>query len=188
MRCSLRRMVPIVTLSRASLLVKAWFVLFLGSMTIAVTDYGPEPPRGLLYALEECMSIDDQEIISAQVILASASDKRADGQTAITSENIQDFQPTTETAAVVRRAFAAAGFDVGPMMGNSFSITAPVGAFQKFFKTRLGRTARSGIQSIREDGSVSEELPLENLPEAITRHVVAVTFTPPPDFGPGGRF
>jgi hypothetical protein len=134
---------------------------------------------------EELMSLDEHEIISAQVILPSAGGRRPNSKTAITSENIRDFQPTAETVAEASKAFTAAGFDVGPAFGNSFSITAPAGTIMRLFKTGLRRTPRGGLQAIREDGSASEELPLERLPESIKRHVVGITFTPPPDFGFG---
>jgi hypothetical protein len=58
---------------------------------------------------------------------------------------------------------------MGDMVGNSFSITAPESTFERVFGTR---------------GAGSLELPLHALPKTLTDHVEAVTFTPPPDFGP----
>jgi hypothetical protein len=188
MRCALRRVELVTPLVESARLVKAWFAILLGSMAFELIEYGPEPRRGPLFSLEASMAlnmfIDDQEIISSQVILQSASGKHVGSQTAVTADNLRDFQPAAEAIAEVSQAFAAGGFNVGPTVGNSFSITAPAGIFKKFFKTRLGRTIHGGLQFIREEGAGSEELPREGIPESIARHVVAVTFTPPPDFGP----
>jgi hypothetical protein len=169
--------------------VKARFGILLSLMILPLTGYDAQPATGWIFSLEKSMSIkvmsiDEQESISAPVILPSASRRRPDGQTAITPETVRDFQPTAETVAEAKQAFAAAAFDVGPTVATSLSIAVPAGTFMRFFRTPLGRTARSGFQFIPEDGSASEELPLKSLPESLTRHVVAVTFTPPPDFGP----
>lgn len=134
------------------------------------------------------MSLDKRQAISAQVMLRSASGRVPDGMTAITSENIREFLPSKEAAARISRAFAGMGFEVGPTVGNSFSITGPAGSFERVFKTRLHQTKRGGIQCRKsedqDDGQPGEELPLNALPQAIASDVVAVTFTPPPDFGP----
>jgi len=112
----------------------------------------------------------------------------APGQQAITAANIKDFTPSPATAEKVRQAFQAAGFDVGAIVGNSFSITATLKVFEKEFKTRLSRTERGAIQTVKtaktKDKAEDYELPLAHLPPDITADVVAVTFTPPPDFGP----
>jgi subtilase family serine protease len=130
------------------------------------------------------MSLNKQEIISAQVVLISASGKSFDGTSVITSENIQDFIPSAETAAKVTEVFTKAGFKVEPVVGNSFSITAPVSVFEKMFGTQLHRQADGGVKALKDDSSSSYELPLKGLPKSITQLIKAVTFTPPPDFGP----
>lgn len=130
------------------------------------------------------MSLGKQQVVSAQVVLRPASGKSIRSQLAITAENIGDFLPSAETALTATQAFAAAGFEVGPVVGISFSITAPVETFEKVFDTHLRLEERGGIKAIGPDKSVSLELPLQALPKAITDNVEAVTFTPPPDFGP----
>ncbi|MBI3970031.1 MAG: hypothetical protein HY332_01970 [Chloroflexi bacterium] len=130
------------------------------------------------------MSLGDQETVSAQVVLRPAGGRTLDGQSTITSETIGAFLPSSEAVATAREAFRAAGFDVGPVVGNSFSITAPAGTFRKAFNTQLRREARGSVQAVKEDGGAGFELPLEHLPEPARGLVSAVTFTPPPDFGP----
>lgn len=128
------------------------------------------------------MAHKEQEIVSAQVMLRSASGKAPDAH--LTAETLGQYLPSPEAAAQARAAFAAAGFEVGPLVGNGFSITAPIATFERVFQTKLRRAPRGAVQSIREDGSAQIELPLEKLSGELSRHVAAITFTPPPDFGP----
>jgi hypothetical protein len=90
----------------------------------------------------------------------------------------------TDAGRDARAAFAAAGFEVGALVGNNFSITGPTSLFEKFFQVQLARTHRGGLQGVRDDGSACEELPTVALPAPLREQVAAVTFTPPPDFGP----
>lgn len=73
---------------------------------------------------------------------------------------------------------------MGPVVGNSFSITAPADTFRKVFDAQLRYEDKTGVQAMQKDGSSSYELPLNELPRAVTRQIEAVTFTPPPEFGP----
>lgn len=130
------------------------------------------------------MSFEKEQMMSAQVLLPAASGKPIDRETIITSENIQDFVPSLETVARAREAFAAAGFDVGENVGISFSISATVSTFEQVFETSLRQDDQGGVAALQDDGSVRYELPLGGLPELLSNLVVAVTFSPPPDFGP----
>jgi hypothetical protein len=130
------------------------------------------------------MSLQNQQIVSAQVVLRPASGKPIDGQTAITAANIKEYVPSAEAVARAQRAFKAAGFDVGPVMGNSFPITAPASTFERVFQTRLRRQEPGGVEAVSDDGSARYELPRQGLSPEIESLVLAVTFTPPPDFGP----
>jgi len=125
-----------------------------------------------------------QQTVSAQVVLRSASGKRPHGRAVITSENIGEYLPSPETAQACRTAFAAQGFQVGDVLGNSFAITAPRETFERLFKTTLRSRAGGGVESVGPGDRGSEELPLNTLPQDIAQFVEAVTFTPPPDFGP----
>jgi hypothetical protein len=109
--------------------------------------------------------------VSAQVLLRPASGRRIGGRDGITSENIRDYAPPADAAALARQTFDADGFDVGPLVGVSFSIAATVSTFERVFKTAIA-------------GSTLE-LPLDALPEPLRRVIEAVTFQRPVDFGPG---
>jgi len=123
--------------------------------------------------------------LSAQVALRPASGKAFNSQTAITSENIGDYLPAPETVDAARRGFEEAGFEVSNPVGMSFSITAPASTFEKAFKVKLVADDLGGIKiTDRKGGDQTYELPLESLPKELRQSVAAVTFSPPPDFGP----
>ena len=131
------------------------------------------------------MPLTKKQIVSAQVVLQSARGKSPSSQTAITSETIEDFLPSQHAIAVARKAFKVAGFELGEVVANSFSITGSVSTFEKALKTRLRREPEGGtMKAVRTDGSATYELPLKALPKEVARIVEAVSFTPPPDFGP----
>ena len=124
------------------------------------------------------------QLISAQVVLKSASGKSVDGKTAITSENIADYAPSPNTAASAAAGFREAGFEVGNMVGNSFSITAPKSTFERFFKIKLRAEERGDVKVATTEGPEGYDIPLKVLPGNLSQLVDAVTFSPPPDFGP----
>ena len=127
----------------------------------------------------------DTQLVSAQVVLKSASGKKVDGRTAVTSENIAEYVPSPDTVTAAAEGFRQAGFEVGNTVGNSFSITAPKGSFEKFFKIKLKAQARGDMKVTAAKGaSEGYELPLKALPRNLSQLVDAVTFSPPPDFGP----
>jgi hypothetical protein len=131
------------------------------------------------------MSPKNPQLISAQVVLKSASGKSFDSKTAITSENIDDYSPSPDTVASAAAGFREAGFEVGNMVGNSFSITATRSTFEKFFKTKLQVEERGDVKVAAAKGATrGYELPLKALPRNLSQLVAAVTFSPPPDFGP----
>jgi hypothetical protein len=131
------------------------------------------------------MSPKKDRLVAAQVVLRPASGKAFDGQTAITAENIAEYLPAPQTVSEAQRAFAEAGFEVSPAVGMSFSITAPASTFEKVFKVKLLPDERGGVKARTKRGEPGYELPLDALPNELKRHVVAVTFTPPPEYGPG---
>jgi subtilase family serine protease len=122
--------------------------------------------------------------VSAQVILRTASGKSVTGQDAITSENIRDYMPSADTFNEAVQAFTKAGFEVSAAGPTGFSITAPTTTFEKFFNTQLEKEESGGVKARRKDMSTDLELPLRALPREVSKNVEAVTFTPPPDFGP----
>ena len=130
------------------------------------------------------MGLDRNRVVSAQVILRPASGGSSlDHGERITSETIAEYLPAPARAAMAAETLRGAGFDVGPLVGNSFSITGPVALFERFFKTQL-RPHTHGTVKAGEHGEGSFELPVHALPDELRGAVDAVTFTPPPDFGP----
>ncbi len=112
-----------------------------------------------------------QALLSAQVLLKPSTGvmpRDAD----ITAANVAALSPEPHTAADIRKRLVDAGFEVGPLVGPSFSITAPPAVFKRVFK-------------LSSPGSDLGEIPLDHLPEPVRRAVAAVTFPSPPDFGPG---
>lgn len=121
----------------------------------------------------------DKEI-SAQVVLVAASGARINSHTRITSENVNQWLPSAETVVKVSGELKSKGFVVGQCVGNSMSITGQAKIFESYFNAKL-RDVKGGVQFA---GS-GFELPTEKIPTALRTQLVAVTFTPPPDFGPG---
>ena len=77
----------------------------------------------------------------------------------------------------VMEQFKAAGFQVGPLVGISFSIAAPVQRFEEVFKVKAQRKGQLPF--------AATELPVSSLNPDLRRYIEAVLFTQPPDFGPG---
>jgi hypothetical protein len=134
------------------------------------------------------MYLADDEIISTQVVLYPASGKTINENTRITSENINEFLPDKETYERAKNYFFKAGFDTGPLVGISFSVTAPVHTFTALFKVKFYKSEEGKITCEKENSTGSLELPVNNLPRDIQELIQSVTFTPPPDFGPSNFF
>ncbi|MDT7810539.1 MAG: hypothetical protein QOJ42_455 [Acidobacteriaceae bacterium] len=124
--------------------------------------------------------------VSAQVVLAPESGASIGPNTPITSRNIEQFRPSPEAARTIRETLAGGGFEVGPLVANSFSIAAPVNTFEDFFKTKLRKEASGGLVARSHANDYALELPLGALPDGLKKHLIAITFTRPPDFGPTG--
>jgi hypothetical protein len=100
------------------------------------------------------MNRTDDPLLSAQVVLQPG--------------------PTTVSTRV-RDELSRAGFDIGPLVGGSFSISGPRQLFDRYFGLTL-----EGVRS----PAVPEALPLERLPADVKGAVRSILFTRPPDFGP----
>jgi len=85
-----------------------------------------------------------------------------------------------QQAPWVMEQFKAAGFQIGHLVGTSFSIAGPVKRFEEFFQVRA---EQQGPQPFPTD-----ELPLSSLNTTLRQHIATVLFTRPPDFGPVGSF
>jgi len=131
------------------------------------------------------MASQENKLLSAQVALRPASGKMVSSQTRITSENIGDYLPAQETVDATRKGFLAAGFEVGNVVGMSYSITASASVFEKVFKIKLVSDNHGGIKvSDGKGGDQTYELPVKSLPTELRESIAAATFSPPPDFGP----
>jgi hypothetical protein len=91
----------------------------------------------------------------------------------LTAATIGSRSPDPQVAQRARRFFAEQGFEVGPVVGISFSIAAPLPRMERLFEG-----ARSSVES-------GGELPLDGLPPEIRKTVLAVATESAPDFGPG---
>lgn len=121
------------------------------------------------------------KIVSAQVVLAAAGGARPGPQTRITAENIHEWTPSAETVTRLTGELRAMGFEVGACVGNSMAITGAARLFESGFRTKLRESGRGGVQFA--DGGF--ELAPAKIPAVLQKQIAAVTFTPPPDFGPG---
>ncbi|MEA3466728.1 MAG: hypothetical protein U9R57_00710 [Thermodesulfobacteriota bacterium] len=126
------------------------------------------------------MQLDRNMIISAQVMLLPASGKEIGPDTLVTAENIEQFDPPLDAYLIASGAFRSKGFEIGPLVGVTFSITALAGTFENVFKVELQRTVKGGIECNGGD----LELPLGHLPDNTSKIIQTVTFTEPPDFDP----
>ena len=122
-----------------------------------------------------------EKLVNAQVVLIAAGGARPGPHARITSENVREWLPSAETIVRVSGDLRDMGFEVGECVGNSFPITGPARLFESSFRTKLRAAAGGGVQ-FAGDGA---ELASEKIPSALRRQIAAVTFTPPPDFGPG---
>ncbi|MFL5980301.1 MAG: hypothetical protein ACJ74D_05425 [Gaiellaceae bacterium] len=115
------------------------------------------------------------DLLSATVLLRPAGGgSAADYATAETADRLL---PDPQAAEQAQAYFRDAGFDVTAAFGPTFSIVASRELFERTFATRLKGADREGVTT--EEGAF--ELPL---PADLGEAVEAVTFTPPPDFGP----
>jgi hypothetical protein len=121
--------------------------------------------------------------VSAQVVLRPASTSAAPPEL-VTSSTIAGYAPPPEAAEAIRRYFERAGFSVGPLVGISFSIEGPPTSFENTFGERPRVEDRRGVQEATT--AAGYELSLDRLPPELQPYIGAVTFTPPPDFGPTG--
>ncbi len=130
------------------------------------------------------MSDDPSSLVSAQVILMPASGKSVDPSLPITQENVAQVLPGSDTVRLATDKFRSLGFEVGPVVANSFSITAPTATFEKVFKVQVHKDEKGGLTAVRSGAKAKSEVPTDALPAPLRQAVVTVVFPRPPDFGP----
>jgi hypothetical protein len=121
--------------------------------------------------------------LSALVVLRPAGGRPLAGDEAITAETVAEFLPDPASAERVRTYFRDRGFDVGPLVAASFSISGPRSRFEETFGVGPA-LAQAERVALGQGGGDATELALESLPPEVAGAVEAVTFTRPPDFGP----
>ncbi len=130
------------------------------------------------------MSNSKDVVISAQVILRPASGRTIHDGVKITSTNIAEFAPSPDDVSSVTGELRARGFEIGHVVGISFSLTGTIDAFEKLFRMRIRRGKDGAYEFVAGGEVVGHELTGKHLPEVLRETVHAVAFPLPPDFGP----
>lgn len=130
------------------------------------------------------MPVSKESIVSAQVILRPASGKAIDDRSVISADNLAEFAPSPSAVSSVTAGFRSKGFEIGPVVGVSFSVTGTIRAFEKFFGMRIRLGRDRAYEFVAKNKTVGHELSGENLPAVLREFVHAVAFPLPPDFGP----
>ena len=154
---------------------------------IEPTEPMPQYPETHVSKTEPKEHIDmlnPEQIISAEVLLVSATGIKIDDNTLITSENIENYRPAAGTIQKVSQYFQHNGFEVTPLVGISLTIYASARHFSEFFNISLIADKASGIKAVLDSNTTSSELPLNSIEGSIKDLIITVTFVPPPDFGP----
>lgn len=131
------------------------------------------------------MNDQNESRLSAQVILKPKGGSGEISAEEITAANVSRLMPAAEDFQAARKYFADLGFEVDDGFANSFSITGDRKLFEKTFAAEISRNEKSAVKVRRADTADASELPLEKLSAAARKIVETVTFTEPPDFGPG---
>lgn len=100
------------------------------------------------------MKLDKSQVISVEVLLRSASGHKIGPQKRITADNLDLFVPQPDAYPVVLRILRSLEFEVGPLTGISFSITAAVSTFENIFKSPLRSSPKGGIETVMENSSL----------------------------------
>jgi len=127
------------------------------------------------------MKDQNEKKLSAQVIVKPASGRDSSSTEKITSENVDQIMPSAEDFQKAKNYFKKLGFEVDAGFANSFSITGDQRLFEKAFEEKLSPDEN---QAIKTSGANSE-LKIKHLSAEIKKIVETVTFSEPPDFGPG---
>ena len=131
------------------------------------------------------MNTKHQRILTAEVILRSQSGKEPSPNAIITADTLHEYEPSPAVVVEAQRQLTALGFEVTPMIGISFSITAVQEIFEQVFHVALKENQQGGIEIFKDNRALGYELPIVNFPKYLQTWVYAVTFSSPLDFGPG---
>jgi hypothetical protein len=123
--------------------------------------------------------------VSAMVAIAAASGEPPGARGAPSTATLGAQAPAPGAVSRARDAFRSGGFDVGHPVGGTFAITAPRETFERFFGIGLADDGRGGVVVVGGDQADPRAVPSDRLPASLGNDVAIVTFTAPPDFGPG---
>jgi hypothetical protein len=93
--------------------------------------------------------------------------------------------PDPGQARRVQDLLRSLGFDVGALIGTSFSISAPPWLFQRSFGQAPPTEPTVETADGASHGPDHHELPVDRLPDEAAAAIEAIVFARPPDFGPG---
>ena len=131
--------------------------------------------------------------VTALVVLRPPGGGSAVGSEPISRLQLDQIMPTDDDVGIVAEGFAAAGFDVSPMLGISMSITATCQTFEDVFGVAIepdGATWKviaqpepdraSNRESDRESDreQSTDEIPLDAVDTSIAGRVDRVLFEP----------
>ncbi len=125
------------------------------------------------------MKAEDDEMISAQVILRSAAGDTPGPTSEVTTRTLHRYTPSLETTSKATGAFEKLGFQVGPFVGIAFSITGPSHLFQEVFDVQVERGEDRVLIGTGTDGVTGPELPTGALPAELNRLIASVVFETP---------
>ncbi len=119
------------------------------------------------------------DVLSAMVIVRAASGRRLSDSGAIDAASLPEHVAAPADVVAVQKVYAAQGFEVGPYVGISFSITARRSQFETAFAVKL-KVGRDGAVTVSRQGkSLGIELPLDELRASVRDVIETITFTPP---------
>lgn len=127
-------------------------------------------------------------MVTALVVLRPAPRPggRAPGPPAPPSrETLSEFTPSDDEVASTAAALRGLGFDVGPFLGNSMSITAPVERVEALFGVRL--VGGDAVWTVEGDGpggaagsqGEDQELPTGRLEAPVAAAIERILLEPP---------
>ena len=130
------------------------------------------------------MPLSRESIVSAQVILRPASGQTINGKVVISAKNVAEFAPHPSAVSSVAEEFRSKGFEIGPLVGVSFSVTGPLRVFEEFFGMRIRLGKDHAYEFVLKNKTSGHELSGKDLPKILGKSVQTVVFPLPPDFGP----
>ena len=123
--------------------------------------------------------------VTALVVLRPPDGGSAVGIEPISRPQLDRILPTDDDVGVVAGGLATLGFDVGPMLGISMSITATRPTFEEVFGVTIEPDGATWTVIVRPDPSrgqdvepPSEEIPHDALDTSIRERVDRILFEP----------